>query len=363
MNSQSSVKNVCRPVRERHIPVVVLAGFLGAGKTTLLNHVLSNAGGRRIGVLVNDFGSINVDALLVSGVAGGTVTLENGCMCCTTDADGLGDAIGALSAPSAGLDAILIEASGIAEPSALIRLVLAACGPTASYGGLVYVLDAVALMRTVADFPSVRDHIGIADLVVCNKADLVDESTLDQVRGLVADANPTAPTVVVSDAAVDPSMMFDDAPERAVDVGVRQLAFDELLAEEAAEHDHSTHLHAAFESTSIQTPEAADPRRLARFLERPPVGTYRIKGQVFLDVEGHRDHAYVVHAVGGIVRVTTQAWADQTPGTSLVVIGAGLDVAAADDALAQVVAPPGVEGVDDEYGILHITRYIVDEQD
>ncbi|MGO3327329.1 CobW family GTP-binding protein [Gordonia sp. (in: high G+C Gram-positive bacteria)] len=348
-------------MRERPIPVVVLAGFLGAGKTTLLNHVLSSAGGRRIGVLVNDFGSINVDALLVSGVAGDTVTLENGCMCCTTDADGLGDAIDALSAPSAGLDAILIEASGIAEPSALIRLVLAACGATASYGGLVYVLDSVELMRTIADFPSVRDHIAIADLVVCNKSDLVDASTLRAVRGVVAEANPTAPAVVVSDAAVDPSMLFDDAPERAADRGARQLALDELLAEESAESDHGAHLHAAFESTSIQTPRAVDPRRLARFLERPPAGTYRIKGQVFVDLPVHRGHAYVVHAVGGIVRVTTQPWMGSTPATSLVVIGAGLDLAAADDALEEIVGPE--TAVDDEYGILHITRYIVGDRD
>ncbi|MCF8590173.1 CobW family GTP-binding protein [Gordonia liuliyuniae] len=344
-------------MRERHIPVVVLAGFLGAGKTTLLNHVLANAGGRRIGVLVNDFGSINVDALLVSGVAGGTVTLENGCMCCTTDADGLEEAIGALSAPTAGLDAIVIEASGIAEPSALIRLVLAACGATASYGGLVYVVDSSALARTVDEHPSVRDHIGVADLVVCNKADLVDETVLSGVRDLVAELNPTASTVVVSEAAVDPAMLFDDAPERVADVGARQLTFDELLADEPADHDHSAHLHASFQSTSLATADAVDPRRLARFLERPPAGAYRIKGETYIDVPGHRDRAYVIQAVGGIVRVTTQAWAGRPVRTSLVVIGAGLDVDAADHALAALVEPPDPA---DEHGILHITRYIVD---
>lgn len=76
------------------VPVVVLAGFLGAGKTTLLNHVLRHAGGRRIGVMVNDFGSINIDALLVSGQSGGTMNLANGCMCCTTDASALAENLG-----------------------------------------------------------------------------------------------------------------------------------------------------------------------------------------------------------------------------------------------------------------------------
>lgn len=359
-NWQSSVKNACRPVRDGPIPVVVLAGFLGAGKTTLLNHMLSHAGGRRIGVLVNDFGSINVDALLVSGVAGGTVTLENGCMCCTTDADGLGDAIATLSAPSAALDAIVIEASGIAEPSALIRLVLAACGPTATYGGLIYVVDSPALSATVAEFGAVLDHIGVADLVVCNKADLADSATMRGVRALVAQVNPTASTVVVSEAAVDPAMLFDDAPDRPDDVGVRQMTFDELLAaDDARDHDdHTDHLHAAFESTSLATRDPVDPRRLARFLERPPEGAYRIKGQVFIDRPGHADRAYIVQAVGGIVRVRTQAWGRRPPETSLVVIGAGLDVTGADDALADVVARPSDPF--DEHGILHITRHVLD---
>ncbi|GAA4672574.1 CobW family GTP-binding protein [Gordonia humi] len=341
----------------RPVPVVILAGFLGAGKTTLLNHVLSHADGRRIGVLVNDFGSINVDALLVSGAAGGTLTLENGCMCCTTDADGLGEAVASLSAPRAGLDAILIEASGIAEPSALIRLVLAACGPTASYGGLVYVIDAPALTTTLDEFPAIAGHIAIADLVVCNKADLVDDATLDRVRAIVVEANPTASSLIVTDAAVDPGLLFDEAAHRPVDDGgARQLSFDELLAADH-DHDHDDHLHAAFTSTALQTADSVDPRRLARFLERPPTGAYRIKGEVLIDLPGHRDRAHVIQAVGGIVRVSTAPWSGRVPSTSLVVIGAGLDVDEADAALAGVVGAPDPA---DAHGILHVTRYIAE---
>ncbi len=340
---------------DRHVPVVVLAGFLGVGKTTLLNHVLMNAGGRRIGVLVNDFGSINIDALLVAGAAGDTVTLENGCMCCTTDSEGLAEAIGAMCDPKSGMDAVVIEASGIAEPAALIRMVLAARDTAASYGGLVYLVDSARIEETLSAHPAVRDHIAVADLVVCNKSDLVDAQRLTAVRALVGDANPTASVVAVSEAAVDPELLFDAAPQRETRDGPRQLTFDEVLIAESVD-DHS-HLHAAFESASIAVSGPVDPRRLAHLLQRPPDGTYRIKGTVLVDLPEHRRHAYVIQAVGGVVRVSRQKWGTAEPGTSLVIIGAGLDVGAADEALAAVVAAPDP---DDENGILHLTRHLVD---
>ena len=82
----------------RAIPVVIVAGFLGAGKTTLLNALLGNTAGARLGVVVNDFGAINVDALLVSGQSAGTISFGNGCLCCTVDADGLAEALSGLAA-------------------------------------------------------------------------------------------------------------------------------------------------------------------------------------------------------------------------------------------------------------------------
>ena len=367
---------------QRHVPVVILAGFLGAGKTTLLNHLLQNAGGRRIGVLVNDFGAVNIDALLVAGAASGTMTLENGCMCCTTDAEGLGDSLAALASPQSGIEAVLIEASGIAEPKALIRLVLAARDEVIGYGGLVYVVDAAQIRRTLDEHPSVREHLAVADLVVCNKADLLTPDELDAVTALLGGLNPTAPIVTVTEAAVDPELLFDPAPERAVEAGPQQLTLDALLAEDAAhdhagpDHDHAghdhaghdhaghdhDHLHAAFETASIDVAEPVDPRRLAAFLERPPAGAYRIKGTVLVDLPGHRDHAYVIQAVGGFVRVSTRPWDGRASGSSLVVIGAGLDPVEARSRLHAVVRRPDdvVDGVAvDEHGILHLTRHLV----
>ena len=343
----------------RAIPVVVLAGFLGAGKTTLLNHVLRHAGGRRIGVLVNDFGSINIDLLLVSGQSGGTMDLANGCMCCTTDAGDLAETLESMADPSTGLDAILIEASGIAEPKVLVKMVLAARSPSVAYGGLVYVVDAANFETTLVEHPQLAMHLGFADLVVCNKVELVDESEVERLADRIREWNASAPVLPVNHAAVDPDMFFEPAEHFVDEEGPRQLTLDELLREddEADEsHEHGAHLHSGFDSAALETSSPVDPRRLGRFLERPPAGAYRIKGTVFVDLPEHRDIAYTVQSVGGFIRVDAEDWRGRAPGTSLVVIGAGLDAEAARAALDEVVQPADV---DDVNGILHLTRHLV----
>ena len=354
MNSSTRTSVASKPAA---IPVVVLAGFLGAGKTTVLNHLLRNSGGRRFGVLVNDFGSVNIDALLVAGQSAGTLNLANGCICCTTDAEGLGEALSGLA--RSGVDAIVIEASGIAEPKALIRLVLAARDERVAYGGLVYVVDAGAIQNTVADYPVVAEHLAVADLVVCNKADLVSEGQLAQVLELVGSVNSTAPAISVVRGAIDPGLLAEGA-RTGHDDEPRQLTIGELLDDEPAH----THLHEAFESVSLDTGLPVDPRRLAALLERPPARTYRCKGLAFVDLPGHREQAYEVHGVGGFVHVRRRPWPERpgegrTPRTSLVLIGAGLDTVDAQSALDDLVLPADPADVN---GILHLTRHLADPE-
>jgi hypothetical protein len=105
----------------RSVPVLALTGFLGAGKTTVLNSVL-RAPGARFGVVVNDFGTIDVDAALLSGQVDEAASIAGGCLCCLPEAGGLDEALAQLSRPRLRLDAILVEASGVAEPLALARL-------------------------------------------------------------------------------------------------------------------------------------------------------------------------------------------------------------------------------------------------
>ncbi|MFI9626249.1 CobW family GTP-binding protein [Streptomyces sp. NPDC052042] len=328
------------PPRTKQIPVIVLAGFLGSGKTTLLNHLLHNRAGNRIGVIVNDFGSIEIDAMTVSGQVGSTVSLGNGCLCCAVDASELDAFLEMLTRPSARLDVIVIEASGLAEPQELVRMLLASDNPHIMYGGLVEVVDAAEFEATRRRHPEIDRHLAVADLVVLNKADRVGDEELARIRETVAatgtpgadgPAGGTAGAVICATyGRVDPELLFDPSLRPDGEDKARQLSFEDLLLAERAEGEgtgagHEHHLHAAYESVSFTADVPMDPRRLMEFLDSRPQGLYRIKG--FVDFgAGDRANRYAVHAVGRFLRFEPQPWARDEPClTQLVLIGSGID--------------------------------------
>jgi G3E family GTPase len=333
------------------IPVVLVAGFLGAGKTTLLNHLLANREGARVGVVVNDFGSVNVDALAVAGQVDTMVSLGNGCLCCAVDASGLDAMLGRLSSAEAGIDVIVVEASGIAEPRDLIRLMIASENPDIRYGGLAEVVDAAEFEAARERHPELADHLRLADLVVLNKADRVGAAALAKVTATVEELAPGRPLLVTEHGRVNPRLFFDPEPrgERA-----GQLSFDDLR-----EDDHSQHLHARYETVTFTADTPLAPRAFVDFLERRPPGLYRMKGRADFGPTGPRSR-FQLHTVGGFVQVERSAWPPGEPRrTQLVLIGAGLDTDAVladlDGCLAE---DPDVA---DERGMLHILRYLPDE--
>jgi G3E family GTPase len=337
----------------KRIPVVIVAGFLGAGKTTMLNHLLRTRSGLRIGVVVNDFGAVNIDAMLVAGQVDGAVSLGNGCMCCTVDDDGLDATFASLVKPRAGLDLIVVEASGLAEPRNLIRMVAGSDNPRIEYGGLLYLVDARNYAETRQQHPRIDQHLGLADLVVLNKTDLTDSGEVDRARALIRSANAGAPIITTRDAVVDLALLADlDAAPRDDDAGPRQLGLDELLADDEGD-DHCGHLHHDYQSVSFTAAAPMNPRALAAFLEQPPPGVFRIKGFAYFEVPRYR-RKYVVHTVGNYVSVHAQPWApDESRGTQLVVIGAGIDEVEVRAALEKARA----DDVMDAQSMLSITRY------
>ncbi|WP_405811839.1 GTP-binding protein [Streptomyces sp. NBC_01520] len=320
------------PPRTPQIPVVVLAGFLGSGKTTLLNHLLRNRAGNRIGVIVNDFGSIEIDAMTVAGQVGSTVSLGNGCLCCAVDASELDTFLETLTRPVARLDVIVIEASGLAEPQELVRMLLASDNPRIRYGGLVEVVDAAEFMTTRERHPEIARHLTVADLVVLNKTDRVTEADMDAVREAVATSGGRAAVIGAAYGRIDPELLFDPALRADEDDTVRQLTFEDLLQE--TENDHGSHLHTAYESVSFTAGVPMNPRRFMAFLDSRPEGLYRIKG--FADFgAADRGNRYTVHAVGRFLRFVPQSWArDEARLTQLVLIGSGIDAEALHKELA-----------------------------
>ncbi|MFJ6557794.1 CobW family GTP-binding protein [Streptomyces luteogriseus] len=394
--------------KPQQIPVVVLAGFLGSGKTTLLNHLLHRSGGSRIGALVNDFGAIEIDAMAVAGALGdSTVSLGNGCLCCAVDASELDQYLERLAEPALGIDVIVIEASGLAEPQELVRMLLASEHPGVVYGGLVEVVDAAEFDDTRARHPEIDRHLALADLVVVNKLDRAVDG--ERVLGLVRTLVDRAAVVAATYGRIDPEFLFDCRPSEE---RIGQLSFDDLHEDDLhgddlheddlheddlhgddphgddpyegapdgqilnegglngeslagggprhSPHDHTGHLHAAYDSLSFVSPGPLDPRRLMTFLDSRPEGLYRIKGYVDFGPYDVRNR-YAVHAVGRFLRFYPEPWpAGGERLTQLVLIGSGIDTAALAKELeaCRSDAPHA-----DEHGMWGVLRYVRDPEE
>jgi len=173
------------------IPITVVTGFLGAGKTTLLNHILTAKHGRRIGVLVNDFGSINIDAELVTDLGDEVIGLANGCICCNIRTD-LIQAVLRLVARASPPEHIVIESSGVADPAGIVKTFLdPELWRIVQLDGVIAVVDAEQTPRLEEQEGDLaRRQVAGADIIVLNKVDLVDESALSRAHAWIASIRP-----------------------------------------------------------------------------------------------------------------------------------------------------------------------------
>lgn len=352
------------------VPVVLLSGGLGSGKTTLLNHLLEQGVGR-IGVVVNDFGDIAVDAFLVQGQVDATATISGGCLCCLSDPSELDDTLASLAAPALDLDVIVVEASGLAEPRELARMILSSGVRAIRFGGVVEVLDAAAWAQAdpQGPLPVATDHLQVASVLVVNKIDRLEghpEATrrLDQA---IARHAPHTPVVRTTFGRVDPSLLFD-AAERETPTG--QLSFADLLRETAGEHGdahghghahghahdaHHGHAHESCTSVSVDSPLGTSPRQLVDVLENRSPGVYRVKGRTWFDAPGHRVQ-YVVQAVGGWLAFERSPWpAGTRRGTQIVAVGTDMDDAAVEADLRSCLTDEPVPA-DHLHAVIRLTR-------
>jgi len=156
------------------IPLTIIGGYLGSGKTTLLNHLLRQNAGRRLAVVVNDFGSVSIDAALVAGADGEVLTLVNGCVCCSISA-GFAETLTALSRRTPPPEHVVVESSGISDPAKVARY---ASLPPYRLDGIVVVADAESVRERAGNRyvgESVVRQLRGADLVVLNKMDLTTQ--------------------------------------------------------------------------------------------------------------------------------------------------------------------------------------------
>ncbi len=337
------------------IPATIVTGFLGAGKTTLIRHVLETAGGRRLALVINEFGDIGVDGEVLRGCGvatcgdGAIVELANGCICCTV-ADDFLPAIEHLLALDPPPEHIIIETSGLALPKPLVKAFawpevrrrLTVDGVVAVVDGAAvaagrFADDPVKLAAQRAADPNVEhdnpleevyeDQLLCADLIVLNKTDLIDEAARARVEAEIGAVIPRAVKIVATrQGRLDAALLL----------GLDAKAEDDLAARPSHHDAEPDHDHDDFDSFVVPVACVSEPEGFLRKLAAVAAAhdVLRIKG--FVSVEG-KPMRLLVQGVGArFEKSFDRAWAaDEDRAGRLVVIGQkGLDAAAIRDALA-----------------------------
>ena len=335
-------------------PVTIVTGFLGAGKTTLIRHLMANAGGRRLALIINEFGDVGVDGDLIKSCSDAAcpedsiIELANGCICCTV-ADDFAPAITALLAREPKPDHIIVETSGLALPKPLIKAFdWPDLRTRLTVDGVIAVVDAAAVAEgRFADDPArvaeqrlsdpsldhdnpleevYEDQLMSADLVVLNKADLVDRGRLEALKAQIAGVVPRAVKITPTrEGAIDADVL----------IGMNAAAEDDLKARPSHHDAEGEHDHNDFETFVVTIPAVRDPDTL---IDRLVAATrahdiLRVKG--FIEVAG-KPLRMLVQGVGQRFRRDfDRPWGGEEPRLSrlIVIAQTGVDRKAVASAL------------------------------
>ena len=302
------------------IPLTVIGGFLGAGKTTLVNAALAQAQGRRLAILVNDFGELSIDASLVSARSAQTLSLANGCVCCTL-VNGLVQALIDVLRIVPPPEHVLVEASGVSDPGRIAQIARA---DRAFVEDATLVVVAADQIRTLARDRYVGEtvvrQIASADLVVLNKVDLVDPGQQEEIVAWLRERAPSSVIVCCVDAEL-PLEAVLGASRASLDRRVREA--DPVWHSGTPPVDHAR----AFSTRTFRSGGALSEPALRSALERLAGGVLRAKG--FVRFETSPETWWLVQAVGrrwSITRAPENAAPDDCV---LVVVGAGQALASA----------------------------------
>jgi len=330
------------------VPITILTGFLGAGKTTLLNRILTGNHGLCVGVLVNDFGAINIDSELVVGAHNNMISLSNGCVCCQIR-DDLVESVTTLLARPEHIEYILLEASGVADPAGIfvtfndpdlrdrIRLDSITC-----------VVDADQVFAH-PEYPPLIDlklrQVGFADMLILNKVDLAGPEQVEKVRAWLDEHFSQLRIVETNYCEVPYQILlgvgrFDPARADLNSQAAEHSCTDLTCDEDNHGHDHYGQDHSkVFSSWSYETDQPMVLEVLREKMRKLPASVYRAKGVVYTTDAPQR--RAVLQVVGRRVDISLQeGWGGRPPRTQIIAIGAagGIDASVMEQTLASCIS-------------------------
>lgn len=194
------------------IPVTIITGFLGAGKTTLLNHILDQHKGKRMAIIENEFGDLNIDKSLIAEQNDGIYELSNGCICCSLNTEFI-TVLSKLLNRAEPPEYLIIETTGLADPTAIVLSFITDVMVQSAFelDAVITLADASLLDKQLKDHPEVSKQLALADVVVLNKADKVSKAAIEQLLSSIESHNPQAEKIVTTNAMASEPLLYKRA--------------------------------------------------------------------------------------------------------------------------------------------------------
>jgi G3E family GTPase len=352
------------------VPVSLITGFLGSGKTTLLNRLLQDPGLANAAVIINEFGEIALDHLLVAQPAESTVVLASGCVCCEMRGD-LVDTLRGLSAQRAEgviprFDRVLIETTGLADPVPILQTLItdAEIAPLFGLDSIVTLVDAVHGESQLDTYPEAVKQAALADRLLLTKSDIAPPGALAPLGLRLARLNPGAELSAVTRGSVEPEKLFGAAIDAARGAGVaRWLNVERFPGGDAhhAHHDSHDHRSAASNISAFcicrDRPVTASGLVMWLNLLAGLRGANLLRVKGLLNVEGQ---PVVVHAVQTLLDepVTLERWPDADRRSRLVFITRDMDRAGIEKTLAALEFTDAVGGAQSAFDPGTYARFV-----
>ncbi len=324
------------------IPITLITGFLGSGKSTLINRLLAQFPDRRFGLVVNEFGDVNLESTIVKAGEESIVELSNGCMCCVVRGDLLGTVDGLLRR-SKDTSHILMEASGLSDPVPIANTFLNSdLDGRVRFDSIVCVLDLEHYQRNLSEYEIPVLQLEYADFIVLSKTSEVSAEQIEQAKRFLRTVDTEA-TVIRDDDEAGLSLLLDTLDIDHTDIRDLEIAehdHDHAGHEEGASDGGYHHAHEPVTTLFFRSDRPVYADHFGKVFQSLPAGVVRAKGFLDLADEEAGDRKYILQYTGGRKDLYSEPWKpDETRQTAIVFIGKGFDADALRNRLNACVYP------------------------